>query len=263
MLTFASICPHPPLLIPNIGQENIKQVVKTQKSLEKLEEIFYASKPDAVVIISPHAPLIPESFGINIAEKFTGDFQEFGDFSLKLKYKSDQAFAHRLRERVEKNQFPSVLINQENLDHGNLVPLYYLTRHLPNLPLIPLSFSLLDLKTHYDYGRIISEEIHATNRRIAVIASGDLSHRLIPSAPAGYSQKGKVFDKKLIELIQKREAEEIIRLDPLLIEEAGECGLRSILILLGCLNQKEYTPEILSYEGPFGVGYLVANFRLG
>lgn len=262
MLTFASICPHPPLLMPNIGQENIKQVEKTRDALIKLEELFYAAKPDSVVIISPHSPLMPDTFGINMAENFTGSFEEFGDFATKFNFKSNLAFSHRLKERLEDHQFPAILIHQEKLDHGILVPLYYLTPHLPNLPLSPLSFSLLDLKTHYDFGRIISEEIHQTNQRIAVVASGDLSHRLTPAAPAGYSQQGKIFDHKLVESLQKRAAEEIINMDPQLIEEAGECGLRSVVILLGILNRKDYTPEIFSYEGPFGVGYLVANFNL-
>lgn len=262
MLTFASVCPHPPLLIPNIGQENIKQVKKTKNAYLKLEELFYAAKPDSIVIISPHSPLVPDAFGVNVAESFTGSLEEFGDFATKFHFKPNLAFSHRLKERLEDHQFPAVSLNQEKLDHGVLVPLYYLTRHLPNLTLSPLSFSLLDLKTHYDFGRIISEEIHQTNQRIAVVASGDLSHRLTPAAPAGYSQQGKIFDHKLVESLQKKSTDEIINMDPLLIEEAGECGLRSIVILLGILNHKEYTPEILSYEGPFGVGYLVANFNL-
>ena len=46
------------------------------------------------------------------------------------------------------------------------------------------------------------------------------------------------------------------------VEAAGECGYRSILILLGALDSLDLKPEILSYEGPFGVGYLVANYHL-
>jgi len=262
MLVFSSICPHPPLLIPNIGQENIKQVRKTENAMKHLEELFYASRPEAVVIISPHSQIIPDAFSINIAENFSLDFEEFGDFATKMNFKSNTGFAHRLKERTEDNLFPAVMISQERLDHGIGVPLYYLTRHLPGLPITPISFSLLDLKTHFDFGKIIAEEIDKTNQRIAVVASGDLSHRLTESAPAGYSPKGKVFDKKLTEYIQKKEVEKIIKMDPDLIEEAGECGLRSIVILLGILSRKEYSVDIISYEGPFGVGYLVANFSL-
>ena len=47
-----------------------------------------------------------------------------------------------------------------------------------------------------------------------------------------------------------------------MIEEAGECGLRPIFFLMGVMDGLDAESEILSYEGPFGVGYGVAVFSL-
>ena len=47
------------------------------------------------------------------------------------------------------------------------------------------------------------------------------------------------------------------------MEEAAECGYRSILMLLGVFEGLEIETEVLSYEGPFGVGYAVATFLPG
>jgi AmmeMemoRadiSam system protein B len=262
MIVFASICPHPPLLIPTIGKENLKQVKKTETAMKKLEEDFYAAKPDTVVIISPHSPLIPNAFGINMAENYTAHLNDFGDFSFKLHFAANKDLAHRLKERAEDQQFPVVLVSQPELDHGITVPLFYLTRHRPNIPLVPLSFSMMDLPTHLKFGKIIRDEIQSDKSRVAVVASGDLSHRLTEGAPAGYSAMGARFDRELTKLIKKNNVEGILGLDQELVDEAGECGLRSITILLGILDEINYQPEILSYEGPFGVGYLVANFKL-
>jgi len=92
-----------------------------------------------------------------------------------------------------------------------------------------------------------------------VIASGDLSHRLSPSAPAGYSPKGEIFDNLLKELLSSKDTSGILNLDKELVEEAGECGLRSIMILLGILEKQNYKFKLLSYEAPFGVGYMVTR----
>ena len=46
-----------------------------------------------------------------------------------------------------------------------------------------------------------------------------------------------------------------------MIEEAGECGLRSLYILLGSMEGNNMSGELLSYEGPFGVGYGVMKFK--
>ena len=57
----------------------------------------------------------------------------------------------------------------------------------------------------------------------------------------------------------------ILNMGEELVEEAGECGFRSIIILLGALSnlqQTTYNLQLLSYEGPFGVGYLIANVKI-
>ena len=153
-------------------------------------------------------------------------------------------------------------VNNTELDHGAAAPLFYLTQNLKDTPIVPLGYSMLSYQDHFNFGLELQKIINQTDKKIAVIASGDLSHRLTPDAPAGFSPKGNIFDEKLVKLINQKNTDEILNLDENLIEEAGECGLRSFIILLGVLDNTEYTPEILSYEGPFGVGYLVANFGL-
>ncbi len=263
MLTFAAITPHPPILLPTIGRENVKRVQKTIEGMEELEKKLYEARPESMIIISPHGTVLPDAFSINLNPTYISNLQEFGDFATKLEFKTDTVLAFRIKELMEDKDIPLILTSEQFLDHGTVVPLYFLTKRLNNIPILPMGYSLLDLKTHFDLGNYLKEIILDDKRRIAIIASGDLSHRLTNDAPAGYSPRGKEFDEKLVELITNKNAAGILNLDVDLIEEAGECGLRSIVILLGLLERINYTPEILSYEGPFGVGYLVANFKLG
>ncbi len=108
----------------------------------------------------------------------------------------------------------------------------------------------------------MQRELIYNNDKIAIIASADLSHRLSKDAPAGYSSKGKKFDKRLINYLQKNQVQEILNLDHNLISEAGECGLKSIVMLLGIMNGIQHKPQMLSYELPFGVGHLTMNLKL-
>lgn len=263
MLVFAGISPHPPLLIPEIGKENLKFVKKTSSALRKLAEEMYAAKPETIIIISPHGPMMAEAFAFNLSPQYEINFQDFGDLVTKIELAGDVGLTHHYKEIMEA-KIPVVLANQEKLDHGTGVPLYFLTENLDrkNIKIIPASYSLLDYETHFKFGIKLQEDIINDTKRIAVIASGDLSHRLTPEAPAGYSHWAKKFDETLVKKIKEKDVKGILKLDPEFIEEAGECGLRSFIILHGILNSVNYKSEILSYEGPFGVGYLVANFRL-
>lgn len=260
-LVFGAITPHPPIIIPSIGKENLAQLKKTQNSFEELEGNLYTSKADTLIIISPHGHIQSESFTMNLNPEFDINFEDFGDFSSKHKLYGDIGNAYKIRENLE-TKSPLQLISEQKLDHGAGVPLYMLTKNMPNLKVIPMYYSGLSLEAHFNFGKLLQREIQVNKSRLAVIASGDLSHRLSKNAPAGYSPKGAKFDNKLIEFLQNKNTQSILDMSEKLINEAGECGLRSIMILMGILEGIEYKPEILSYESPFGVGYLTMNFKL-
>ena len=281
MLKFASISPHPPIIIPTIGSPaDLEKVSKTIEAMEKLAEIFAKSAPDTVIVISPHGPVDFNQFTINDSPTLVGHFYNFGDFQTEFIFKNDLELIKQIKNKIQKTRLRnnthdrglnlsgsgSILrtVNIKELDHGTLVPLYYLSKHHPNFKVVPIAYSFLDLKTHFQFGQLLQKTIEHSNilQNVGIIASGDLSHRLTPDAPAGYSPRGKEFDEKIVELLKKKDVKGILNMDPDLVEEAGECGYRSIIILLGVLSGLNWQPELLSYEGPFGVGYLVMNFKL-
>jgi aromatic ring-opening dioxygenase LigB subunit len=261
MLVFSAITPHSPLLIPSIGKENLSLLKKISDAYHKTEEELYASKPETIIIISPHGKIEQESFTMNLNPEFNINFEEFGDFSTKQKLAGDVGLAYKIRERME-TRAPLQLISEPNLDYGSAVPLYLLTQHLPQIKIIPIYYSGLDLKAHFEFGELLKREIAVSKDRVAVIASGDLSHCLTKTSPAGYSKKGKKFDQKLLELLAAQKSEEIVNLDSSLVHDAKECGLKSIVILLGILEGMKYTYNLLAYDAPFGVGYAVSNFKI-
>lgn len=259
-LVFAAIAPHPPILIPTIGKEHLKKIQATEEAMKKMEQDLYVAKPDTLIIISPHGHLLADAFSININPSYQVDLREFGDLITKNEYQSEMNLALKIKESAKLKHLPLVLQTEPVLDHGSAVPLFYLTQHLPNIKIIPIGYSLLDAKTHLDFGYLIKEEIMNSNQRVAIIASGDLSHALTDDAPAGFSPEGKKFDEMLIEALKSHNTTALVNLDPKFCEAAAECGLRSFLILLGSLQRVNYELKLLSYEGPFGVGYLVAEF---
>jgi len=260
MLVFASIVPHSPILIPNIGKENQKKLKKTLRAFDLLEEDLIASKPDTIIVISPHGELNNYNFVVNTQSVYKSELHDFGDFSTELQFKSDLAFINKLKSQNE-TTLPIQLTYTENLDHGFSVPLYLLTRKAKNYRVVPVNYATLNYELHVKLGEAIKEACFSLDKRYAVIASGDLSHRLSLRAPAGFSPQAKEFDKKLIQLLKKKNVENILNMDTDLIENAAECGLRSFLILLGIIKNMDYDFNVLSYEAPFGVGYLVGEAK--
>jgi len=260
MLSFCAICPHPPILLPTIGSiEDRKKVKKTISALEKLEKEFKETKTESLVVISPHGIINPDHFSITSAKDLFGDLFQFGDFSSFFEFKNDLSLVEEISKKTEEKNIPLKKYWIDRLDHGIIVPLYFLTKTLKP-KIVPVGYSFLSRNDHFNFGKLLGEVIKESEKKIGVIASGDLSHRLTPDAPAGYSPQGEVFDKKIIELLKEGKTKEILDLPDDLIESAGECGYRSILIALGCISLFDKKFKFLSYEGPFGVGYLVGHW---
>lgn len=263
MLKFAAICPHPPIIIPSIGRENLSLVSTTVQSMKILAKEVRDLGLETIVIISPHGPYQADFMSINGQEALEGDFLDFGADDISMKFANDIDLALGIKNISDSKGVPAEMLGKGiALDHGSMVPLYFLTKHVSDMMIVPVSFSELDYGKHLEFGKAIFEAIENTDRKVGLVASGDLSHRLTPDAPAGYSPAGKKFDSIIVELLEAGNADEVLRIDSNLIEEAGECGLRSIIIALGALSSLDSKFKKLSYEGPFGVGYLVGRFLI-
>jgi aromatic ring-opening dioxygenase LigB subunit len=258
----AAITPHSPILIPEIGKLNQKVLQKTVDAYLKIASDLQGNDIETIIIISPHGATQENYFTINIGPKLKIDLSSFGFLGSTRELDSDLELISNLK-KTDGTEIQ--LISSPSLDYGAAIPLYLLTKLMPDVKIVSLNYaSKLDLKDHLELGERIKEVINNSAKKIAVIASGDLSHRLKKNSPAGYSPKGAKFDNKLIEFLNDPQTvrENVLNIDPKLSEEAGQCGLKSITVLIGVLEKFSYEPEVLAYQTDFGIGYLTMNFKL-
>ncbi|MDP3900138.1 MAG: AmmeMemoRadiSam system protein B [bacterium] len=261
MLVFSAIVPHSPILIEQIGKDNTKKVNQTISALNSLAEHFYAAAPDTVIVLTPHGNTHDNAFLINFSPKFIGKLDEFGDFATKEEYYGDNALSYRIKERLEV-KMPIQLTTIKNLDHGSLIPLHFLCKKNKTAKIIPISGSKLSFDKHFELGEELADHIQMEKSRIAVIASVELSHKLNKKSPVGYSPIAKNFDKKIIEYLTTCDYEGIKNLEVKKIEQAGANELNTLMIYLGIMAEHHCAADLMSYEGPFGIGYLVMNYQL-
>ena len=269
-ISIVGLSPHPPLIIPEVGGERIKEVEKTVDSLRELSEEVVSSNPDLLITISPHGPVFRDAIAVINSEILRGDFRDFGVPQASYEVSSEPKFIDNLKKKANNNSIKLVKLGRNELksyglnnelDHGVLVPLHYLKEAGLNVPVVVLSMGLLNYKTLYKFGTLLDETLKEMNINGAIIASGDLSHRLKPGAPAGYNPKAEEFDKKINSLLSEENFEEVLNIDKNLIDKAGECGLRPLIIALGSIKDYEVNSDLKSYEGPFGVGYAVCSIK--
>ena len=263
-LIFGCMVPHPPLLVPDVGRGQEVAIKATSEAMEKLADMLDKKKPETVLVVSPHTELYGNAMGILTAESSVGDMSRWGAPRTRNRFQNDLELVELIMDEAKMADISTKPLDEDQfeLDWGIMVPMHFLQRALEGASLVVLAFSFLSLRNHFAYGQAIKRAIDRSQKKVALIASGDLSHRLISTAPAGYDPMGKVFDERLVKALSSLDIDDILNMETELIERAGECGLRSSVILLGALDGLKVRPEILSYEGPFGVGYLVASFEV-
>ncbi|NLY30593.1 MAG: AmmeMemoRadiSam system protein A [Firmicutes bacterium] len=263
-VVLGALAPHPPLLIPEVGGDLMLEVENTRLAMERLALAVKEIDPDVVVVISPHGPLLPKAIGIWAMGKLRGDFAQFRAPEVALAVENDLELLAALLDEGQALSYPLRGVDENmlhrygyppELDYATLIPLYYLEKAGVKKPVLPMGMGLLRPRELYKFGIVLRRAVERTGRRAVVIASGDLSHRLTMDAPAGYSKSGSLFDRTLWELLGKGDIEGILNIDAKLLEDAGECGYRSLVMMLGCWDGRSIKTVPLSYEGPFGVGY--------
>lgn len=258
-VVFAGIAPHPPIMVPEVGREAIVEVRESIDAMADLTERVIASGAETLILISPHAPLDAQAFVAYDDPELHADFANFRAPTATVHAQLNSELLTEITRVSARQNLTTKRITGFDLDHGTSVPLYFLQRYGWNAPVVALGYSFRSSEDHLRFGNCIREAVDRLGRPVAFIASGDLSHRLKVQSPAGYNPQAHLFDEEVVDAIRTSSTKRIVNMDQELRKLAGECGYRSMLVALGVADGLEPSCEVISYEAPFGVGYLVAQ----
>lgn len=259
--------PHPPIILPEIGRGEEHKIDATAAAYTQAAQFIRDLGAQTIVLTSPHTVLYADYFHVSPGQAAAGDFSRFGVPGVRVQADYDTQFVNALSSMAEQDGFPAGTLGERDPsltpDHGTMVPLYFLAKAgITNIKIVRVGLSGLDPSDHYKLGMMIQETANKLDTKTVVLASGDLSHKLKDDGPYGYAKEGPVLDAAIQKIFQSADFLTLMQLAPDLREAAAECGVGSFQIMAGALNHLAVQSELLSYEGPFGVGYAVAIFRV-
>lgn len=264
------IMPHPPIVMPDIGQGEEKKAEKTVDALKACSKEIGDIAPKTIVLITPHGPVFEDAVVVMMDSMLKGNMKRFGRPDIGLEFENNIELGRKILEVARDRDIPCLGMDSRvarsygvstDLDWGALVPLYFVVDEHRGFELVHITISFLEFNELYKFGTAIREAVDSLGEDVVVISSADLSHRLSEDGPYGFNPAGPKLDKAIIDNIDRGHVEGLMNLDRRLIEEGGECGLRSIIMGLGTLDGREIKSNVLSYEGPFGVGYGVVSIH--
>ena len=261
----AYMVPHPPMIVPAVGRGSEKQITKTIRAYESVADEIAALKPETIIISSPHSVLYGNYFHISPGKSATGDFSRFRAPGVSFREEYDTELAGKICDIAEAKGFPAGTQGERDrhLDHGTMVPLYFVEQQYRDFRLIRIGLSGLPLTEHYAFGQIIGEAVRETGRKVVYIASGDLSHKLQEYGPYGFTPEGPEYDKRIMDVCSRGAFGEMLDFDENFCDKAAECGHRSFVIMAGVLDGLSVEARQLCHEDVTGVGYGICTFHPG
>ncbi len=258
----AFMVPHPPLIVPDIGKGSEKKVQKTIDSYERVAKEIAALSPDTIVISSPHSVMYYDYFHISPGEKTVGDFSMFQAPGVSFSEDYDSELVKEIEKIAEAENFPAGTKAERDpsLDHGTMVPLYFIRKAYKGGKIVRVGLSGLSYEAHYRLGEIIKEAADKLNRKIVFVASGDLSHKLQEYGPYGFVKEGPEYDERIMDVCSRAAFGELFDFDEDFCSRAAECGHRSFVIMAGVLDKTEVKATKYSHEDITGVGYGICSF---
>lgn len=256
----AALMPHPPIVVPAVGGREVDHCRATLEACRELAGTLVALRADRLVIVTPHAPRWPHAAALYLGERLEGDLGGFGAREAEVSVPADAG----LRAALLAGGGQALHGLDRRLDHGAVVPLWFLAEAGWSAPTcvlgLPAWASSHDLQ---QLGRALARALSATGGRTLLVASGDMSHRVTPGAPAGFHPQALSFDLACRDAIAGGRLRDVAVLDPALRELAAEDVVDPVTVVAATLGFEVHGQRVLSYEHPFGVGYLVAVLHQG
>lgn len=253
--------PHPPLIIPDVGKGKEIVVKKTIESYKKVAKEIAKLKPETIIISSPHTAFCSNYFYVSDNDVMKGSFEMFGAPNVSFTEQIDKELALEIELLSKKENINAGGINKDiKLDHGTMVPLYFIRKEYPNCKIIVIGLSTLPLKEHYNFGKIIEKSISNLGRKVVYVASGDLSHKLQENGPYGFIKEGPIYDEMIQKTLSNANFKELLDYDNDLLKKVAECGHPSFTIMAGVLDNIKVRPKFFSHEDATGVGYGIWSF---
>ncbi|MDG9677880.1 hypothetical protein [Micromonospora sp. DH14] len=234
-LLAAAVCPHPPLLVPEVAGSAAPELDDLRAACDTAVRRLLATDPDIVVLLGTGPVTGP------IRTPATGSLQPWG-VDLDVPLVSGQP------------------------DRGAVLPLsltigaWLLARHDPRVPVTAVQVAA-------DAGpaelAALAEQVDAAGDRVAALVLGDGSACRGEKAPGYDDARALPYDQGVAAALADADLDALLDLDPVVSAELKAAGRAPWQVLAGAARAAgpAWRGELLHDSVPYGVAYFVASWE--
>jgi aromatic ring-opening dioxygenase LigB subunit len=254
-LVFACIAPHGGLVFD-------QPEAPTRQGMEELGRRFAATRPEAVIVLTPHGTHVDAHFVVVRSAMLEGDASQWTDADSNYEGPGDPELADECIHALQDDGLPALGItfgataagaSTMPLDWGAAIPLWFM-----RAPAVVVSPNrALANEQHVRAGAALARA--TGDKRVALIASADHGHGHSADGPYGFAEESAPYDERIQELVRENRLGDLVETDAQWAVTALADSFWQLLMLYGAVGDT-FEPELLSYEAPTYFGMLTASY---
>ncbi len=212
-------------------------------------------RPDAILVATPH--WVSRNFQVQASAR-PRQIYDFSGFPRKLyevRYAppGEPDLARRIVAEGQRRRLPVEATSDHGLDHGAWAPLLHIAPGA-TVPVVPMSITFLPPEEHLAWGEAIGAALAKSDRRVAFVSTGSITHRLDRFAMGDAEEwpEGARIEKEIVDLLLARRYEDVAAFDP---DEwqtvAPEGNLGPLFEMVGALGPA-FVPRLVHTGQAFG-----------
>ncbi|MGW5149610.1 DODA-type extradiol aromatic ring-opening family dioxygenase [Rhodococcus koreensis] len=263
-VVFAGGCSHVPDLLARPGIDPADAVARLTDAYAELARRIAAAKPDVLLVT---ADCHFQSFQsgatvVGTAATHTGSMEFFGRPDLDLTLTGASHLAHQIVDTARGAGLAVEDAPEVQLDHGLVVPLRQVLPR-PDLPVVPIitqphrTFSPFGARA---FGRSVRSVVQGSGLRVAMLATGGLSHWLDPGK---FGHVDVEFDSHILRALDAGRGLDLANLEPFALLSHGQYEFENWIIMLSLIGPG-VRGETIAYEplAASGGGWAVVDMHL-
>lgn len=225
-LVYVGAISHAPQITGLFDRADQGQAQRFAAGATAMQARIVEARPDVMVLIaSDHFTSLPPglmpAFTIAMADNYHGPIEDWINLE-KRDVPGDAAFALTLVNAALDRGFDPATATSMMLEHGTMIPLHFLSPSA-STPIVPVIQNCMvpplpRLRRCYQFGELIRDASESSERRVAVIGTGGLSHA--PGAPEA-ERIDEEFDRMFLDLLRHGDAEKATRIPSSRVDRAG------------------------------------------
>jgi 3,4-dihydroxyphenylacetate 2,3-dioxygenase len=238
------------------------------RGMHELGEVVARLKPDAIVQASTHWVTTFNHYVLaHKRHKNILTSSEAPEIIAGMPYDfpGDPALAESIATKGKEKGIPVICTAAEPfmLEYGTVNPIQYLTPKF-DVPVVPVSSCILgDISECLRFGEAVAEAIRASSKRVVVVASGALSHKLVRGPEKWPQDEDQKLDHRFVDLVTHGRTDEIKSFFPSFCKTVdAEMGGRHLAILLGATGGT-FKGKLHAYGPSSGTGNAVVSLLPG